>query len=315
MEESSVAGDAVETTRLKGRRADGAPVYTYERLPGVPPVSVMRFAGPRLPPGDHAHAHDFLALAYFERGGGSLRVSGCEWPVVAGDAFVIAPGEVVGPGTGGGLEASEAWAVFFPPEVLEPRTPGAFLSWRAHPLLFPFLGRAAGAAQRLRVPCAQRTAWSERFAALEHELSWRRDGYNEAVLAHLTLLLVGVSRLVADVVGDLRLQDEPLLAAVFEFIEGHYDQPISLADVARAVALTPGHLTTVVGRKTGRTVQQWITERRMTEARRLLVETDLTVDAIAATVGYRDPGYFIKSFKRSHTVTPMRWRRAGRGDE
>ena len=58
-------------------------------------MSVVRFLGPKLPPGeparDHAHAHDFLVLAYFERGGGSLRVNGRESPIAAGDAFVIAP--------------------------------------------------------------------------------------------------------------------------------------------------------------------------------------------------------------------------------
>lgn len=162
------------------------------------------------------------------------------------------------------------------------------------------------------MPPTQRAAWSERFSDLERELGERRDGYNEAVLAQLTLLLVSLSRLAADVVGDLRLKDEPLLAEVFDFIEGHYDEPISLKDVARSVSLSPGHLTTVVGRKTGRTVQQWVTERRMTDARRLLIETDLTVDAIGAKVGYRDLSYFIKSFRRSHALTPLEWRRAGR---
>ena len=55
------------------------------------------------------------------------------------------------------------------------------------------------------------------------------------------------------------------------------------------MSLTPGHLTTTVRRKTGRTVQDWIVERRMAQARRLLVETDLTVGALAARVGYLDP--------------------------
>jgi AraC-like DNA-binding protein len=67
----------------------------------------------------------------------------------------------------------------------------------------------------------------------------------------------------------------------------------------------------VVGRKTGRTVQQWITERRMTEARRLLAGTDLTVQAVGARVGYRDASYFIRSFRRGHGVTPLEWRHAG----
>jgi AraC-like DNA-binding protein/quercetin dioxygenase-like cupin family protein len=316
MELSSVDRPAGSSARLKGRLAGGAPIYTYRRRPGLPPVSVARFRHGTIPSGglppDHAHTHDFLVLAYFEAGGGSLRIDERDWPVRAGDAFVIAPGEVIGPGVTGSLEAAEAWAVFFPPDVVEPRTAGAFLSWRAHPLLFPFVGGLAGGAQRLHVPSADRPGWSERFRALDRELRDRRDGYNEAVLAHLTLLLVGLSRLAADVAGDLALRDEPLLATVFDIIETRYDQPISLKDVAAAAGLSPGHLTTVVGRKTGRTVQLWIAERRMTEARRLLAGTDLTVEAVATRVGYRDVSYFIRSFKSHHGVTPLEWRRAGR---
>jgi AraC-like DNA-binding protein len=78
---------------------------------------------------------------------------------------------------------------------------------------------------------------------------------------------VGVSRLAADVVGELRLNDEPLLAEVLGFIEERHAEPISLRDVARAVSLSPGHLTTVVRRRMGRTVVEWIAERRMAQAR------------------------------------------------
>jgi AraC family transcriptional regulator, transcriptional activator of pobA len=297
------------TTRMLGRRGDGPPVYTYEAVPGVPPVGAMKlgrgFSGVR--PG--AHSHDFLVLNYFERDGGSLRLGDQEWQIEVGDVYVIAPGEVA---DASGLEEAEGWAAFFPPEVLGSQAPGAFLSWRAHPLLFPFVRGAAGGAQRLKVPPAERTSWSERFCALHLELSQRQDGYREAVLSHLTLLLVNLSRLAADVVGDLRLKDEPLLAEVFGFIEERYSEPISLKDVARAVSLSPGHLTTVVRRKTGRTVVEWIAERRMVEARRLLVETDLPVEEVGRRVGYGEAGYFVRSYKRVHGTTPLGWRRAGR---
>ena len=298
---------------MRGRRDDGPPVYTYETVPGVPPVGAMRlgrgFSGVR--PG--AHSHDFLVLAYFERGGGSLWLGDKEWRVEAGDVYLIAPGEVVGAGDASGLEAAEGWGVFFPPEVLGSQAPGAFLSWRAHPLLFPFV-RGAGnpGAQRLKVPPAQRSSWSEHLWALELELGQKHEGYREAVLARLTLLLVGVGRLAADVVGDLRLKDEPLLAEVFGFIEDRYHEPISLRDVARAVSLSRGHLTTVVRRKTGRTVQEWIAERRMAEARRLLVETGLSVEEVGRSIGYGESGYFVRSFRRAHGTTPLGWRRAGR---
>ncbi|MCA1719009.1 MAG: AraC family transcriptional regulator [Actinobacteria bacterium] len=243
--------------RRLDKKGEGPPVYTYEAVPGVPPVGVMimRFPGqeprPGGPPAGHAHSHDFLVLVYFERGGGSVQWGGREWPVKAGDAYVIAPGEVVGVGDyTGGLVGAEGWSVFFPAEVLGSQAPA--------------------------------------------------------------LLLVEVSRLAADVVGDLRLKDEPLLAEVFGFIEERYRDRISLKDVARAVGLTPGHLTTVVGRKTGRTIGEWIAERRMAEARRLLVETDLAVEEVGRRVGYVGAGYFARHFRRAHGVTPLGWRRAGR---
>jgi AraC family transcriptional activator of pobA len=164
----------------------------------------------------------------------------------------------------------------------------------------------------LKVQSEDRRSWSERFSALDAELRLRRDGYREAVLAHLTLLLVELSRLAADVVDDLRLKDEPLLAEVFGFIEERYQDHISLKDVARAMGLTPGHLTTLVRRKTGRTVLEWIVERRMVEARRLLVETDLSVEEVGREVGYGDAGYFARAFRCAQGATPLSWRRAGR---
>jgi AraC family transcriptional activator of pobA len=303
------------TTRMLGRRSAGPPVYTYESLPGVPSVSVTRLDRVSLEgaESEHPHAHDFLLMAYFERGGGGLRIGNRQWPVEAGDVYLVAPGEIVGASDDSSrLAEAEGWAVYFPPEGLGPLAPDALLAWRAHPLLFPFSRVAAAGAQRLAVPATDRRAWSHRISALEGELNERRDGYREAAVAHLTLLLVEVSRLAADVVGELKLKAEPLLADVFGFIEARYDEPISLRDVASAVNLSPAHLTTTVRRKTGRPVQQWIAERRMAEARRVLVETDLTVEEIGRKVGFADAAYFIRYFRRTHGTTPLRWRQAAR---
>jgi AraC-like DNA-binding protein len=292
-----------------------APVYGYRRVPGVPPVGVVRMRYGHGEPGGairpHPHAHDFLVLVYVERGGGRVRLDDRDWRVDAGDLLLVAPGEVV-TFVERDLHAADGWTVFFPPDVVQAGDPGEFLSWRAHPLLFPFVRGVAGGAQRLHVPAEQRPLFTEHVVAVDRELRERRDGCNEAVIAHLTLLLVAVSRLATDVTDDLVLRDEPLLAAVFDAIEAGFRGPLTLADVAAAVGLTPGHLTTVVGRKTGRTVQQWITERRMVEARRLLADTELTAEAVGARVGYRDPGYFARRFRRAHGASPLEWRRAGR---
>jgi AraC-like DNA-binding protein len=286
------------------------PTYALAPAPGELSVAVWRIdhgidPGPR----HGQHAHDFAVVTYVETGG-RLRTGGRAITVEPGDVLVIAPGDVMGPfetpiGLGG-------WGVSFTPDALGPDVPGSYLAWRAHPLLFPFVRGGATGALRLSVPAADRPEWEARIRALRRELGERPDGHREAALAHLVLLLVGVSRLAADVVDDLRVNAEPLLAEVFAVIEERYPQPLSLRDVARAVSITPGHLTSTVRRRTGRTVQEWITERRMVQARRLLAATALPVGEVGRLVGYPDPGYFARVFGRAHGASPARWRGAGR---
>ena len=121
------------------------------------------------------------------------------------------------------------------------------------------LGRGA-AARGARGPT---TVWDNAIRSIEAELTARHEGHRQAVLAHLTLLLIELARLARDVVADLRRSGEPLLADVFAVIDLHHGEPLSLKDVAGEIGMTPGHLTTVVRRRTGRTVVEWIIERRM----------------------------------------------------
>ncbi|MCE3556136.1 AraC family transcriptional regulator [Pseudonocardia sp. RS11V-5] len=290
------------------RTAQGVPLLDYVRTAGLPAVTVQHWAGEHGSYGPRftsAHAHDFLLLLYVAQGTLVARVDGRERTVAAGDAFVIAPGAVVTPRER--APDGDVWAVFFPPDAVDPAAAAPLVSWRGHPLLAPFVGNNRGGGQLLRVPAEDRPAWLAHLADLDAELRLRRDGYADAARAHLTLLLVRLGRLGIDVTDELGV--DPLVAQVLEFVENHYHEAISLRDVAAAVGLTPGHLTTAVGRATGRTVQQWITERRMREARRLLVDTDLTVADIARRIGYRDAGYFVRRFRSAHRVTPTAWRR------
>src|SRR5918997_4832111 len=90
-------GSSVSSPRPVGRSPGGAPVYTYARAPGRPPVSAQRWADTTPDPGvDHAHAHDFLVLVFFERGGGDVRLGRREVPIEGGDVLVLAPGAVIG---------------------------------------------------------------------------------------------------------------------------------------------------------------------------------------------------------------------------
>ena len=72
----------------------------------------------------------------------------------------------------------------------------------------------------------------------------------------------------------------PRLREVFEFIELNYHQSIRLKEVAQAVGYSSAYLTDLVRRLTGKTVNNWIIERRITQASTLLLETNYSVDEI-----------------------------------
>lgn len=289
---------------------DQPATYSWQPAPGELAVAVVRLGHDADINGAHeAHSHDFPGIAYFGAPGGIVRTGRQVREVEAGDLFVVAPGDVMGRARSDDLAGASGWGVFFTADALGEDTPGAHLAWRTHPLLFPFVHGGATGALRLKVPAAQRQEWTARIEALRDELEHRREGYREAVSAHLVLLLVAVSRLAADVVGDLRENAEPLLAEVFDVIERRYPEPLSLREVAAAVSISPGHLTSTVRRRTGRTVQDWITERRMVQARRLLAATDLPVGDIGRQVGFTDAGYFARTFGKRHGMSPTSWRR------
>jgi len=324
---SSVMSALLPRARVRRRRADGTPVVGYVPRPGRAPVGAELVVGGDLGP-DHmpvhgSHAHDFYVLVHVESGSGTLRVDSSRWELEAGDVCVVAPGEVVHGATASHGDA-RLWVAFFTADALG-ETAAAPLAWRHHPLLAVFGGLDEGAPRVLPVPEPERAAWATVLALLAAETGTTVDepvqpGGREASTAALTLLLVSLARLrhrLVDGTADRAATpagwaQDPLVSAVLDAVEAGYQEPISTRDVARSVGYTTGHLTTVVRERTGRTVLEWLTERRMIEARRLLAETDLPVAVVADRTGYRDSTYLVRRFRAQHGVTPLQWRRQNR---
>ena len=105
-----------------------------------------------------------------------------------------------------------------------------------------------------------RASWSGWLAELAGELADPgRLGAREAVAGLLTRILVAAARLAPAAPS----RPDPVVERVLDEIEATFREPVSAGDIARALGYTPGHLTTVVRKRTGRPLLEWITERRM----------------------------------------------------
>lgn len=242
-----------------------------------------------------------------ERAGGSHAIGGVEYATAAGDLYVIAPGAAY---DGRKLGSTRGWLLSFMPDALMPSMPAA-------PGSVPLPGDARWFARGAPatwsvVPIEDRPRFSLRFAEVAVEIRGRRLGYQEAIRGHLALLLVDIARFTGSVAELPRATADDAIQKMIEVIDARYGSDLSVADVARAVATSPGHLSRMAKRVTGASVRQWIEERRMREARRLLLETDQAIELIARAVGYTDPKYFRRRFRNAHGMPPQRWRELNR---
>lgn len=97
------------------------------------------------------------------------------------------------------------------------------------------------------------------------------------------------------------------LELMMTFIRHHIADPLTVARVAEAARCSPTTAQRLFRAHTGETMQEWIRHVRMREAGRLLRTTGLRVAEVARMVGYSDPLYFSRAFRRAYGVAPSRF--------
>lgn len=101
-----------------------------------------------------------------------------------------------------------------------------------------------------------------------------------------------------------------------EYVHNHYtDEELSLDGVCRELGVSNSYFSTIFKKKTGNSFIGYLTDYRMNQASRLLIETNDKSYIIARKVGYLDPNYFSYVFKRRFGVSPSRYRKEHTEDE
>jgi AraC family L-rhamnose operon regulatory protein RhaS len=168
---------------------------------------------------------------------------------------------------------------------------------RGFPALTPF--RVADNYTRLEV--------RNRLKAIFVEQLQQKEGSDSVMLAQLIELLVFVSRTYAE---HRELSPTDPGAAAFtgslQYLDDNFYRPIKIEELADLANMSYRSYTEQFKRRTGKTVTQYLTERRIEYAKRLMLETD---DILFASVeaGFGDLTHFYRVFKKFTGVTPKQF--------
>ncbi|MBY5394283.1 helix-turn-helix transcriptional regulator [Rhizobium leguminosarum] len=95
-----------------------------------------------------------------------------------------------------------------------------------------------------------------------------------------------------------------------EFIEENCLRNIRLEELAGLTGLSQSHFSHAFKASTGIAPHQWQTNARLDRAKRLLVESENALTAIAAETGFADQAHFTRVFRKHIGITPASWKKA-----
>jgi len=135
----------------------------------------------------------------------------------------------------------------------------------------------------------------ERAESIEDAFLWVED-------------TVGKSSLTGDTATGGNRRGTRISDRLLSWLEENYSRRVTIADAADAVAASPSGITHKLKEETGKTFTQHLSAMRVSEAKRLLAYTDLSLTEISASCGFSDQSYFTKVFRQAVNMTPGEFR-------
>ncbi|NSL90678.1 helix-turn-helix domain-containing protein [Chitinophaga solisilvae] len=268
------------------------PTFGIEKIFNLPyrqeDFKIMHHAPINQPEITEAHKHDFFMLLVIEKGKGTHTIDFREYPVSNHTVFFLAPGQAhqwyLSRNTSG-------YQVMFSAAFMLPKGP-----------LWPFFTPAA-------VPLLQLEAVQYRQLAAELQLMTTEKAAD--ILQHrLQIVLLLLQRwYVAAHPAEAAAAGNHLINRFLQLLEKHYMQHSEVNYYADRLHVTPSYLNLVCKKESGTTAGEYIRERLLLEAKRMLTLTGMDVKEIAYSLGFNDTSYFSRFFRRYTGQTPVDFRR------
>lgn len=248
------------------------------------------------------HRHSFYHLVFFTAGAGKHTIDFEQFAVRPGQIYFMIPGQVHSWQFSGNMEG---YIINFSEDLLR-----SFLRDDQYIQQFPFL---QGIAARSVINLDKNT--TQKIAALMAELQSEDQLQGAFSSDRIRLGLLEIFILTAraagirETAGHQKGRDLTLLQ-FRKLVDAHFQTLRLPRDYAALLYITPNHLNALCRDMLGKPAGDVIRDRIVLEAKRLLVNADLSISEIAWQLSFSDNSYFTKFFRKYTGATPEAFRQS-----
>ena len=266
------------------------------------------------------HSHDFLEIAVAISGSGThvlylpdLDEVSC--PVAKGNLCIVAPGEKHAYSFQPG-ESLRLINILFSPSVLQKSNAVCWDDFHYEEFiqLSSYLSvRQNGNPRQIRLDTEELDQVCRLVERIEREFSRKETGYSTMVQLYFSTILTIMLRCYKReiVTADIE-EDRTLVAKILQYADTHYQQKITLDQLAEMTHFSTRHITRRFKAATGLSLNGYLLNQRIAGAKSLLASTPKKVAEVALETGFGNASYFCQQFKRVTGYTPNEYREISR---
>ena len=159
---------------------------------------------------------------------------------------------------------------------------------------------------RIVVPASDISAYADRMEGIMDLLQKRPVSFRTKLSQSLSDLF---HRSALDLIQNHPNNRQNLSDQIISWMEKHYQEQVSVEDLAASLYLSASHLIREFRRATGVTPYAYLTDTRLRHGEQLLRYTDLSMEEIASRTGFCSASHFVSTFRRSRGMTPAVFRK------
>lgn len=147
------------------------------------------------------------------------------------------------------------------------------------------------------------------FMSMIEELNLQRIDYEEMLINYFTILLISLHRIALQKPRKKSLQNMNDMEQAAQYFRMHYNKPISIEDYAVSHNMSISWFIQNFRQYANTTPAQYVQSLRLTNAKMLLETTNYNITEIANLVGYENPLYFSRFFRKQCGMSPSQFRK------